>query len=373
MFDFYTDRGQEQSAHPQVAATGATLAFSTIKTKLVVFGHADADVTLTPRLHFASFLGLKEQIEALLRCLPRAKNFSLVSLQYLDADGDMVDLLPSTFDPEDFTDAPRVIMRAKVDAKPKAALPRTKNTDCAGVSRKAPSRRVFGVRDTNIQLSAAPPSMTANKTRRERPVNGGADAVRHEARRTPLSSTRAPIAPASGRSLLQSEIRRKDSEKAQGSRSCSGRYAAQCSAVLRVPKLMFETEGVGSRRRKDSEKAQGSRSCSGRYAAQCSAVLRVPKLMFETEGVGSRTTTTPGTNNAVPTALVAKGLKPRPIPSPSASGSSAVRSCRGRQQHASVTAPKPSWNFGNRPAWEEVRIVKGCLYIHRTTCTVPCF
>lgn len=317
MFEVFKDDDQTASASPQSAATGTTPQAPSIKTKLIVSGHASADTTLTPRLHFTSFKNLKIQIETLLKGLPRGQALSVVSLQYRDADGDMVVLLPSTFDPEDFTGFPRVLLKAKVETALTPALQGSKTTDSGEFSKKTPHRRVLRPRDGNAQASVALPSSALScKTRQQ--AEKRADEARLGAKKTPLrAAERTPSMKTpnpSVRSLPDSKTRSNKSVKTKQSRT---------------------TSNGSIHRRADS---------------------RSPEFVFGRQMGRS------GTGNAS-TASIETTIPPRPRPSPSAGANRPEDLQSRRQQRASAApvAPKPSWNNGNQPAWEEVRI---CL--HRT-------
>lgn len=71
------------------------------KVKLTVRGSNTEELTLAPKLPFGSYELLKEAVENILRALP-APAVSLSSLQYLDADGDLIAIIEPTFDPQDF-------------------------------------------------------------------------------------------------------------------------------------------------------------------------------------------------------------------------------------------------------------------------------
>lgn len=309
MFEVYKDDDQTGSFSPQSMVAGATPKAPSIKTKLVVSGHVSADTTLTPRLHFTSFMDLKIQIETLLKGLRSDRALSVVSLQYRDADGDMVVLLPSTFDPEDFTGFPRVLLKAKVEA--------SKGANSSELSKRTPHRRVLRPRDGNSQASVAlPSSALACKTRQHaaKRVDGarlGAKKMTplRAAERTPSMKTPAPPV----RPLPNSKSRSNKSARTNQSRTAGN-------------------EGI--RGRVDS---------------------RSPEFVFGRQMGRS------GTGNA----STASRDTSRPRPSPSAGVSRPEESKSRRQQRAlsAPVAPKPSWDNGNQPAWEEVRILKNYRFV----------
>lgn len=310
MFEVYKDDDQTASFSTQSAAAGAIPKAPSIKTKLVVSGHANADTTLTPRLHFTSFMDLKIQIETLLKGLQSGRALSVVSLQYRDADGDMVVLLPSTFDPEDFTGFPRVLLKAKVKAAPSPALQGSKSADSSELSKRTPHRRVLRPRDGNAQASVAlPSSALACKTRQHAAKR--ADGARlgakkmtplRAAERTALMTTPAPPV----RPLPDSKTRSSKSARTNQSRTA-------------------RNEGVHDR-----------------------ADSRSPEFVFGRQ-IGRS-----GTENASTASIDTS--RPRRSPSAGASRPEESKSRRQQRALAAPVAPKPSWDNGNQPAWEEVRI-----------------
>lgn len=166
MFDIYVENNStgEKTPPPLVltepsgAGTASGLASTAIKTKLTVTGHIDAGEVslLAPRFHFTSFTSLKAQIEDVVLSIPNSRAVSLLSLQHRDADGDWIDLLASTFDPEDFRRLPRVFLRAKVATtrkRPSPPLPKftrkNQTTQRAAATGGAGPRRALGRRDVN--------------------------------------------------------------------------------------------------------------------------------------------------------------------------------------------------------------------------------
>lgn len=214
MFDVYVEKTTAVQATSSSSPSGldcrdATAAVEhaskSIKTKLIVSGH-EGDITLAPRLHFTSFAVLKAQTEAVLQSLPRAQAVCLSSLQYRDTDGDFIDLLPSTFDPEDFHGVSRVLLRAKVNPiqrSPPLAPHLQGNKAMHAAGTKAP-RRALGRRDINTMPAVPQPSATLRRREgaskkpasRTLPATSAAAAVSRRDVATPIAAATAAAAKA---------------------------------------------------------------------------------------------------------------------------------------------------------------------------------
>lgn len=275
------------------AAAGA-LASTTIKTKLTVTGHSnEGDITLAPRLHFVSFVGLKAQVERVLRSLPGSQALSILSLQYRDVDGDLIDLLESTFDPQDFDSLSNVVLRANVyptRQQTRSPLPPTlrgKKTVLASATKTAAPRRVLGRRDANTLLAAPPPSA---------PPRGRGNSPQ--------------MAKATGRDYCSL-------------RSSAGATQTPAPAATAPPAI--------------HKKATSTRQLVSPVAV-FDAESRVPEFVF---GAGSRVSMTSTSSGGTV------------APMRSANDRTAAAASR-RRQRAVAAVRKPSWNNGNEPAWEEV-------------------
>ena len=293
-----------------------------IKTKLTFIGHsADSgeEITLAPRLHFTSFEALEAQTETLLRSLPGAKDSSLLSLQYRDAEGDLIDLLTSTFDPEDFRGVSKVVLRAKAhhpakqqqqqqqSPPPLLVAPARKKKTALVETKKAAPRRVLGRRDPNT-LYAAPPLSTVGGGGGLRGQNGT-----EKKQITPRCRPAAAAAPAAPAAAAAAAVRSSNVTTSttmptavKESNATMARYHQQLAASRnggRAPEFVF---GTGEPRVSSSRDGDGGTATTGRGRAKAAAE--------------------PGRRRQRAT----KG---------------AVSSSR-----------KPSWNNGNEPAWEEVRL-----------------
>lgn len=309
-----------------------------VKTKLTISGHsqdAGEEITLAPRLHFTSFQALKAQTEALLRSLPGAKESSLVSLQYRDAEGDMIDLLESTFDPEDFRGASRMVLRAKVhlakqqspSPTPQLVAPPAKKKMLLAERKKTAPRRVLGRRDPNTLYAAPPLSAAAAGTAAGRNVaKKKSSALKMKitprgfpaaAGGTATAAAATPTAVRSSNSVTTTMPTAKEGDKAVARNH-------QHNKQLLVPSSSRAGRGGGGRAPEfvfgagESSKAPGSR-----------------------DGTGAKVPRGRGRLAAAATATADPGSRRRQ---------------RVTTGAASSSSRKPSWNNGNEPAWEEVRL-----------------
>ena len=300
-----------------------------IKTKLTFTGHsrsADAgeEITLAPRLHFTSFEALKAQVEALLRSLPGAKDSSLLSLQYRDADGDLIDLLASTFDPEDFRGVPRVVLRAKahlakqqqqrqqLSPPPLVVVPARKKKVALAERKKAAPRRVLGRRDPNT-LYAAPPLSAA--------VGGVRGRSGAEKKVTPRGYPGAAPAAAAAAAAVTS---------APGARPSN-------VTTTRPTAIIKGDTAIMARHHQQLNKA-------GRRGGG-----RAPEFVFGAGESRASSSRCDGDGDGAKKATRGRG------------GAGAAAEPGRRRQRAtngavSSSSRKPSWNNGNEPAWEEVRL-----------------
>lgn len=301
-----------------------------IKTKLTFTGHsrsADAgeEITLAPRLHFTSFEALKTQTEALLRSLPGAKDSSLLSLQYRDADGDLIDLLASTFDPEDFRGVPKVVLRAKAhhcnqqqqqqqsSPPPLLVAPARKKKTVLAESKKAAPRRVLGRRDPNT-LYAAPPLSAARGGVR------GRSGAKKKITRPGLPAAAAAPAAAPG--------------AAPGARPSS--------ITTTRPTAIIKGDGVTTARHHQQLLAPTNKA--GRRGGG-----RAPEFVFGAGESRASSSCCDGDGDGAKKATRGRG------------GTGTVAEPGRRRQRATngavpSSSRKPSWNNGNEPAWEEVRL-----------------
>lgn len=331
MFEIYVDPPDPSSliagppagvgaVHPHKPAAAATA----IKTKLTISGYpsSDADITLTPKLHFASYTRLDADIKGLLLSLPggvREQETVTLSLQYRDEDGDFVHLLPSTYDPQDFEGLSKVMLHAKVEAasSPPSLSLRAAHKEIAiassakrSTSRRAAARCALGQRDCNTV-----PTRGA----------GGNSSVVKKQQLKPKKATNAAKAPAavSTQAVGASARRRWPSSVSP----FEGERVDQ-SAVSRVPRFVFsamsrspgEADDCGnsiSKKYRDGDPASSARKAEARE-----------RVVSSVDAVATASTTV-----------------------------AACAGTRGEGQRRTTAraSTKPGWNKCNEPAWEEVR------------------
>lgn len=313
MFHVYVDNPVvEAPPLSSLPPTGHGVA-TKLKTKLTVTGRVEGDMTLAPRLPFSSFDDLKAEIQALLRPLPGA-GVSLLSLAYVDSDGDLVELLESTFDPMDFDDfaGDRVVLRAKVlpTGAEKGSLQRPPPAPVQGKKEHstenpaAPRRRALGRRDENT-LAAPTPS---------RGLRGAAQKAANQATVRSTSPAAATTVTTAGQ--IQ------DNKNKRG------------FAPRPLPARNFSSS---------SSFSSTSTSTSG---------SRAPQFVFGAGGGSSLK----NTSNAMSRASKAPAGHDVPVQSTAAGNGAAAKSSTARRRRQAPAAPRrPSWDNGNEPAWEEVR------------------
>lgn len=317
MFDVYVDKPVlEAPPFPGLPPKERGL-MTKLKTKLTVTGRVEGDITLAPRLPFNSFEDLKAEIQALLRPLPGAR-VSLLSLAYVDSDGDLIELLESTFDPMDFDDfaGDKVVLRAKVipsaGAQQQQGSPRQRIPPPPVQGKKenltekpaAPRRRALGQRDANTLAVPTPSS----RGLREAQKTAKLATVRST---LPVGATTTTAAV-----RVTTAVQFQDKNKRGfAPRSVSARNCSSSSSGSRAPQFVF---------------GAGGRSSSKGTTNTTSRASEAPGHMTAARG----TTTTAAGNGAVT----------------AAKKSSTAR----RRRQAPVAPRKPSWNNCNEPAWEEV-------------------
>lgn len=260
-------------------------------------GPAGDEVTLAPKLNFESFAGVKAQIEDLVRCLPgfEEEGCSLLSLQFCDEDGDLVAVLPSTYDPADFREpklppGQKVYLRATVVPAPhgSSSSSGSSSADAAIRAKKEappPRRSALGRRDENTLA-------------------------------TPRVAGRA--GGAWGKAAKATPIRKAAAAPTATPRTAAGR-------APRPPPATSQ---------RSRPPAAASTPSSGR-SMSCRRP-RAPAYVFKARGgpgAGGDSSSGGGRDG--------KASKP-PLP--------------GRTRRAPTGGgEKPGWNSGNEPAWEEVR------------------
>lgn len=336
MFEVYVDRTPAAPAPP-------TPGSSFVKTKLTISRQHQSDVgeevTLAPRLSFASFAGLKAQIEDLVRSLAGFEEggWCLLSVQFCDDDFDLVELLPSTFDPRDFENVQdKVYLRATVGNKATGATavarqhlsaplpPSVARGKKAGpvASRAAgsPPRRALASRDENVlrAAAAAPAAATARggrqySARRKKALPAAA---------APAAAAATPRAPAGGAAVRAARPPPPTiSQKARGTTSATPRQQQQQQCSLHPASAKVVARGVG----------------------------RDPAYVFKAGRLDNNSTASDEPRNREGRGGV-RGSSSKPP----------LQSGRERRRPTAVAAAaggakRPGWNSGSEPAWEEVR------------------
>lgn len=314
MFHVYVENPVvEAPPLPSLPPTGRSVA-PKLKTKLTVTGRVEGDITLAPRLPFSSFDDLKAEIQALLRPLP-GTGVSLLSLAYVDSDGDLVELLESTFDPMDFDDfaGDRVVLRAKVLPKgaTQGSLKRPPPAPVQGKKEhptdkpEAPRRCALGRRDANT-LAAPTPSR----------------GLREAAQKTANQATVRSMSPAAATTVttinntavqIQDRNKRGFAPRPVAARNCSSSSSfsiSTSSSGSRAPQFVFGAGGGSSLKKTSNAMSRASKAPAGHAPVQATAA---------------------------------------------GNGAAAKSSTARRRRHAPAAPRRPSWDNGNEPAWEEVR------------------
>lgn len=345
MFEVYVDRPPATPAPPPPAS-------SLVKTKLTISKQqlGDEEVTLAPRLSFTSFAGLKAQIEGLVRSLAgfEEERWCLLSVQFCDDDFDLVELLPSTFDPRDFENVQdKVYLRATIGDKSTGAtavarqhlsapLPPSvahgkKAGPAAGRVAGAPPRRALARRDENLLRAAAAAAAASAR-------GGGRE-----------GSARKKALPAA----------------APASAAAMRRAAAAGGAAVRAARSPPPATSQKSKRTTPATpRQQHQQQCSLHPASAKVAtrgVGRDPAYVFKAGRLGNNSTTGDDPRNREGR-HGARGSSSKP-PLPSG---------RGRRRPTAVAAvaggaKRPGWNSGNEPAWEEVRGASTHVLVTRHT------
>lgn len=188
MFHIYTDEQESPRAgdwRPESGPIGGKdtpTATSVRKAKVLVTGHTDDEIMLAPKLPFDSLAALKRAVEIVLQSLPEP-SVTLSSLQHRDSDGDLVDLLESTFDPQDFASLEKIYLRAKVQPVEQKTKARCK--------KQAPGtdvRRVLGRRDPNTVASTPMNSRSKASTGTTAPSTSRTNKARNLCGASPAAS-----------------------------------------------------------------------------------------------------------------------------------------------------------------------------------------
>lgn len=263
------------------------------------------EATLSPRLNFESFAGVKAQIEVLVPSLAgfeEEAGWLVFSLQSCDERGRLGALLPSTYDSADFC-APRLPTGQKVYLRATVAP----NPSAPGMGRAtsgAPPRLALGRRDGNT-LPAAPArgAREGGAARKATPARKAtAPAAKHAATPTPAKTARPPPPVTSQRK--------------------------KTAAITSTPRQQLLVHSSNS-------------SCSIRSSSRD----RAPAFVFKARAAGG--------SGSDPSSNRETCSKP-PLPRRRQHAPVAVTVTTGRRE-------KPGWNSGNEPAWEEVR-KPACYY-----------
>ncbi|CAM9600340.1 unnamed protein product, partial [Ectocarpus sp. 13 AM-2016] len=342
MFEVYVDR-------PPATPTPPPPAPSLVKTKLTISKQqlGDEEVTLAPRLSFASFAGLKAQIEDLVRSLAGFEEgrWCLLSVQFCDDDFDLVELLPSTFDPRDFENVQdKVYLRATVKSTGATAVARQhlsaplppsaahgkKAGPAAGRAVGAPPRRALARRDENVLRAAAVAAATAAAAAS---AQGGREGSARKKLALPAAAPAAaaatPRAAAAGGAAVRTARPppRTTSLKIQRTMPATPRHQQQQQCSLHPASAKVVTLGLG----------------------------RDPAYVFKAGRLGNSSTTGDGPRNREGCDGARGSSSKLPLPSG-----------RGQRKPTAVAAAaggarRPGWNSGNEPAWEEAERKKAAM------------
>ncbi|CBJ30834.1 conserved unknown protein [Ectocarpus siliculosus] len=340
MFEVYVDRPPATPAPP-------TPASNLVKTKLTISKQqlGDEEVTLAPRLSFASFAGLKAQIEDLVRSLAGFEEgrWCLLSVQFCDDDFDLVELLPSTFDPRDFENVQdKVYLRVTVGNKstgatavarqhlsaplPPSAVHGKKAGPVAGRVTGPPPRRALARRDENVLRAAGGGGGAAAASA----LGGREGSARKKPALPAAVAVATPRAAAAAGGVAVRAARPPPpttSQKAKRTTPATPRQQHQQQCSLHPASAKVATRGVG----------------------------RDPAYVFKAGRLGNSSTTGDDPRNREGR----DGARGSPSKPPLPSG-------RGRSRPTAVAAAaggakRPGWNSGNEPAWEEAERKKAAM------------
>ncbi|CAM9400740.1 unnamed protein product [Ectocarpus sp. 6 AP-2014] len=337
MFEVYVDRPPATPAPP-------TPASNLVKTKLTISKQQlrDEEVTLAPRLSFASFAGLKAQIEDLVRSLAGFEEgkWCLLSVQFCDDDFDLVELLPSTFDPRDFENVQdKVYLRVTVGNKstgatavarqhlsaplPPSAVHGKKAGPVAGRVTGTPPRRALARRDENVLRAAAAAAAAASA------LGGREGSARKKPALPAAAAVATPRAAAAGGASVRAARPPPPttSQKAKRTMPATPRQQHQQQCSLHPASAKVATRGVG----------------------------RDPAYVFKAGRLGNSSTTGDDPRNREGRDGSRGSSSKPPLPSG-----------RGRRRPTAVAAAaggakRPGWNSGNEPAWEEAERKKAAM------------